>query len=73
MPPVTLEISSEVFFFSLDFASLCAATIRSSRISLDSFNNVSSKEPVLYTGLRDLDRFAVVRFHTCSSHTTENE
>ena len=44
MPPVTLEISSEVFFFNLDFASLWAATIKSSNISLDSFNNESSKE-----------------------------
>ena len=43
MPPVTLEISSEVLFFSLDFASLCAATIRSSKISFDSFNKESSK------------------------------
>ena len=43
MPPVTFEISSEVFFLSFNLASLCAATIKSSKISFGSLWEVSLK------------------------------
>ena len=47
-PPAAFEISSEVLDFNSAFALLCAATIKSSIITLSSF--IISSDKLIFTG-----------------------